>query len=80
MKLFDAKDNTYTDFPKEVHEEDLNFKVGDHVKLSKYKNIFSKRYTPNWSEEVFMVKVVKNTVPWSYFISDLNCEKMFGTF
>ena len=41
------------------------FKVGDRVRISKYKNIFAKRYTPNWSEEVFVVSKIKNTVPWT---------------
>ena len=52
MKPADVKDNTYIDFKKEVNYKDLKFKVGDHVRISKYKNIFAKGYTPNWSEEV----------------------------
>ena len=35
---------------------------------------------PNWSEEVFIIKKVKNTVPWAYVINDLNCEEITGTF
>ena len=46
----------------------------------KYKNIFAKGCTPNWSEEVFMIKKVKNTVPWTFSVSDLNFEKIVGTF
>ena len=60
--------------------KDPKFKVGDHVRLSKYKNIFPKGYTPNWSEEVFLIKKVKNTVPWTYVINDLNGEEIIGTF
>ena len=56
----------------------LNLKVGHHVRISKYKNIFSKGYTPDWSEEIFVVK--KNTVPWTYVISDLNGEEIVGRF
>ena len=56
------------------------FKVGDHVKISKYKNIFAKRYTPNWSEEAFVIKKFKNIVLWTYVIKDLNSEKITGTF
>ena len=56
------------------------FKVSDHVRISKYKNIFAKGYIPNWSEEVFMIKKVKNTVPWTYIINDLNGEEIIGTF
>ena len=51
---------------KEVNDKDPKFKVGDHVKVSKYKNIFAKRYTPNWSEEVFISNKIKNTAPWTY--------------
>ena len=47
------------------------------MRISKYKNIFAKGYTPNLSEEVF---VIKNTVPWTYVIDDLNCEEITGTF
>ena len=64
MKPVDVKDNTYIDFKKEVNDKDPKFKIGDHVRISKYKNIFVKGYTPNWSEEVFVIKKVKNTVPW----------------
>ena len=80
MKPVDVKDNTYIDFKKEVNDKDPKFKVGDHVRISKYKNIFAKGYTPNWSEEVFVVNKIKNTVPWTYVINDLNGEKIIGTF
>ena len=53
MKPVDVKDNTYIDFKKEVNDKDPKFKVGNHVRISKFKNIFVKGYTPNWSEEVF---------------------------
>ena len=80
MKSVDDKDNTYVAFLKEVHEEDAKFKVGDHVRISKYKNIFAKRYTPNSSEEAFAIKEIKNIVPWTYVISHLNSKKIVGTF
>ena len=80
MKPIDVKDNTYIDSGKEVHDNDPKFKVGDHVRISKYKNIFAKGYTPNWSEEVFVIKRNKNTVPWTYAIGDLNDEEITGTF
>ena len=80
MKPVDVKDNTYIDFKKEVNDKDPKFKVGNHVRISKYKNIFAKGYTPNWSEEVFVIKKVKNTVTWTYVINDLNGEKIIGTF
>ena len=64
MKLADVKDNTYINADKEINNKDPKFKVGGHVRISKYKNIFVKGYMPNWSEEVFVIKKVKNTVPW----------------
>ena len=50
------------------------------MKILKYKNIFAKIYTPNWSEETFVIKKIKNTVPWTYVINDLNGEEITGTF
>ena len=44
------------------------------VRILKYKNIFAKVCVRNWSEEVFVIKKVKNTVPWIYVISDLKGE------
>ena len=80
MKPVDVKDNTYIDFKKEVNNKDPKFKFGDHVRISKYKNSFAKGYTPNWSEEVFVIKKFKNTVPLTYVINDLNGEEIIGTF
>ena len=80
MKLVDVKHNTYIDSSKKVNYEDPKFKAGDHVKISKYKNIFAKGYTSNQSEEVFVIKKVKNIVPWTYSINDLNGEEIIGTF
>ena len=74
MKPIDVKDNTYIDFGKEVNDNDLKFKVGDHVRISQYKNIFAKGYTPDWSEEIFVIKKIENTVPWTHIINDLNGE------
>ena len=80
MKPIDLKDNTYINTSKEINNKDPKFKVGDHVRISKYKNIFAKGYMPNWSEEVFVIKKVKNTIPWTYVINDLNGEEIIGTF
>ena len=85
MKPADVKDNTYIVsidlHSTELHpNKDPKFKVVDHVRISKYKNIFAKGYTPNWSEEVFVIKKVKNTVPWTYVINDLNGAEIIGTF
>ena len=79
MKPIDVKDNTYINTNKEINYKDLKFKVGDYVRISKYKNIFAKGYMPNWSE-VFVVNKIKNTVPWTYVINDLNGEEITGTF
>ena len=57
----------------------LNLKLVNHVRISKCKNIFAKGYTPNWSEEFFVIREVKNTVPWTYAINDLNGEEIIGT-
>ena len=64
------------------YNDDSNpkFKVGDHVRFSKYKNIFTKGYAPNWSEQFFVVNKIKNTVPWTYVINDLNGEEIAGSF
>ena len=80
IKPVDVKDNKYIDFNKDINDKDLKFKVGDRVRISKYKNLFANGYTPNWSEEVFVVSKIKNTVPWTYIINDLNGEEIIGTF
>ena len=80
MTPIDVKDNTYIDFGKEVNDNEPKFKFGDHVRISKYKKFFAKGYTPNWSEEIFVIKNIKNTVPWTYVIDDLNGEEITGTF
>ena len=58
MKPVDVNDNTYIDFVKERNYKDPQFQTGDHVRISKYKNIFAKGYTPNWSEEIFVIKIL----------------------
>ena len=70
----------YIDFKKEINNKDPKFKIGDYVRTSKYKNIFAKGYMPNWSEEIFVIKKVRNTVPWTCIINDLNGEEIIGTF
>ena len=75
MKPVDVIDNKYIEFDKESNNKDPTFKIGDHVRISKYTNIFTKRYTPTWFEEVFIIKKVKNTVSSTYVISDLKSEE-----
>ena len=78
MKPIDVKDNTYINIDKEVNDKDPKFKVGDHVRISKYKNILAKGYTPKWSEEIFVIKEIENTVSWTQVIDDL--EEITGIF
>ena len=80
MKPTEVKDNTYINTSKKINNKDLKFKVGDRVRISKYKNIFAKGYMPNWSEEVFVIKKDKNTFPWTYVINDLSGEEIIGSF
>ena len=80
MKPIDVKENTYINTDKEINNKDPKFKVGDHVRISKYKNIFSRGNTLTSSEEVFVIKKVKNTVPGTYVINNLNGEEITGTF
>ena len=80
MKAIKVTNDYYTKYKKIPNKKYPKFKVGDHVRISKYKNIFAKGYTPNWSEEVFAINKIKNTVPWTYSISDLNGEEITGSF
>ena len=80
MKPIEVTDDSYAEYNEESNKKSPKFKVGDHVRISKYKNIFAKGYIPNWSEEVFVVNKIKNTVPWTYAISDLNGEQIIGSF
>ena len=75
VETVDVKSSTYIDFNKEHNKEDPKFELGDHVRIWKYKNIFANGYTPNWFEEVFVIKKVKNTVLWTYIISVVKEEK-----
>ena len=77
MKPVDVNSNTYIDFNKENDKEGPKFKVGHHVRISKYKNIFAKGYVLNWSEKAF---VIRNIVLWTYVICDFNGEEIVRTF
>ena len=70
----------YAEYNENYNEKDPKLKVGDHVIISKYKNNFAKEYTENWSEEIFVVSKIKNSVPWTYVISDLDGEEIDETF
>ena len=80
MKPTEVKYNTYISSNKEAGDKDSKFKVGNYVRISKCKNIFAKGYTPNQSDKVFVIKEVKNAVPGTYVISDLNGDEIIGTF
>ena len=73
-KPVDVKPSTYINSSKEINDEDPKFKFGDIIRRSKYKKKFAKGYISNWSEDVSVIKKVKNTVPWKYVISDLKGE------
>ena len=79
MKPIDVGDNkrVYID---EHNEKDSRFEVGDRVRISKFKNIFAKGYTPNWSKEIFIVDKINDTVPYTHNIKDLNDEEIIGSF
>ena len=76
MKVTDVKPSTYIDSTKEINDKDPKFKTGDVIRYSKYKIIFAKDYVSNLSEENFMIKKVKNNVPWTYLVSDLKGEEI----
>ena len=68
IKPADVKSGTYIDFNKENNKEHAKFEISDQLRISKYKNIFAKGYTTNCFEEVFVITIVRNTVPWTYVI------------
>ena len=80
MKPADVKDNKYFDFEKEVNDKNPKFEVGDHVRISKCKNIFIKGYMPNCIEEIFIIKKIKNTVPWTMLLTILIVKKLLINF
>ena len=88
IKPIQVTDDYYAkDLSRELHsiklhpnKKDSKSKVGDNVRMSKYKNIFAQGYTPIWSEEVFVINKTKNTVPWAYAISEFNGEEITGSF
>ena len=79
MKPIDVISHSYDEYKEDSNEKDPKFKVGGR-RISKYKNIFAKRYTQNWSEEVFIITEIKNLVSWTYAISDLNGDPVIGGF
>ena len=80
MKSVDVKSRKYIESSKEINNKNSKFKVGDIARISKYKNIFAKGYSQNWSEEVFVIEKVNDTVPWTYIIRDLKGEEIVRPF
>ena len=72
MKPDDVKSSTCVHPCKGINYKSPKFKIGYTVRISKHNNVFAKGYTPNWSEDIFMIKKVKNTVPCTYVVNDLN--------
>ena len=80
MKLIDVGDNNKRVYIDEHNEKDSKFKVGDRVRISRYKNIFAKGYAPNWSSEIFIVNKINDAVPYTYNLKDINDEEIIGSF
>ena len=80
MKPIDVTSDSYAEYNENPNKKDPKLKVGDHVRISKHKNIFAKGYAPNWSEEALVINKIKNTVPCTYAIIDLNGEEITGSF
>ena len=80
MRPIDVTDDSYAEYNEDFNKKDPKFKVGDHVRISKYKSIFAKGYAPNWSDKVLVVRGTKNTVPWTYVVSELNGEEIIESF
>ena len=80
MKPINVRDNNKRVYIDEYNEKDSRFKVGDRVRISKFKNIFAKGYAPNWSSEIFIVDKINDTVPYTYNLKDLNDEEIIDSF
>ena len=80
MKPKDVTDDSFPEYIEESNKKDPKFKIGDHIRTSKYKNVFAKGYTPNWSKEIFFINKIQSTVPWTYLINNLNGEEIMGSF
>ena len=80
MKPKDVKTDKKSVYVEQSNDKNARFSVGNRVRISKFKNTFAKGYTPNWSKEIFVVNKIKNTVPWTYELKDLNGEDIIGSF
>ena len=80
MKPKDVKNDNKRVFFDEHNEKSARYNVCDRVRISKFKNIFAKVYTPNWSRKIFIVNKINDTVPYTYNIKELNDEEIIGSF
>ena len=80
MKLIEVKNDNKRVYIDQHNKKDSRFKAGDRVRISKFKNIFAKGYTPNWSTEIFIINKINDTVPCTYNLKDLNGEEIIGSF
>ena len=80
LKPNDVKDDNKRIYIDEYNKKDSRFNVNDRVRISKFKNIFTKGYTPNWSKEIFIINKINDTVPYTYILKDLNGQEIIGNF
>ena len=80
MKPKDVRDDNKRVYIEEYNKKSARFNVNDRVRISKFKNIFAKGYTPNWSREIFIINKINDTVPYTYNLKDLNGEEILGSF
>ena len=80
MKQKDVKNDNKRVYIDEHNTKSARYNVGDRVRISKFKNIFAKGYTPNWSREIFIINKINDTVPYTYNLKDLNDEEIIGRF
>ena len=80
MKPKDVKNDNNRVYIDEYNKKSARFNVNNRVRISKFKNIFAKGYTPNWSKEIFIINKINNTVPYTHNLKDLNGEEIIGSF
>ena len=76
MKRIDVKSGSHAEYNNDSNTKDPTFKIGNHVRSSKYKNILAKGYFPNWFEEVSLISYIKSTVSWTHLLMILMVKKL----
>ena len=79
MKPKDVKDDNNKVYIDEYNKKSARHNVGGRVRISKFKNIFARGYTPNWSRETFIINKINDTIPYTYNLKDLNGEEIIGS-